>query len=212
MAIPMRAKATQILFAWLSVGVGLVSLISCSAVEDGQRGPIENAPGRQRSIPVSSGAEVPSSSTATAASSASTQPTAGPQDIVVALPCGAGPVRVVGQPRPHALSQKVPDRACSEDEECGDGFCDRGRCAPIWENWYGQRCATACQCGPFVCLEGRCRSCLHHAECVNPHGGNVCGNDGFFTTVPFANVCAALGMRETHMPPEPVRPPPPPTP
>ena len=42
--------------------------------------------------------------------------------------------------------------------------------------------------------------------------GEPTGDDGFFAAVPFANVCAALGMHETRMPPEPVRPPPPPPP
>jgi hypothetical protein len=23
-------------------------------------------------------------------------------------------------------------RGCKKDDECGDGFCDRGRCAAIW--------------------------------------------------------------------------------
>ena len=199
------------LFAWLSVGMGLIGLVSCSAVDDGKRGPVENAPGRHRAAPASSGAEIPISATPTAASSASTKPAARPQD-VVAWPCGAEPLRTLGQPPPHALSQKVPDRVCSEDGECGDGFCDRGRCAPIWDEWYGLRCTENCECGPFLCLEGRCRSCLRHAECVDPHGGNVCYKDLLLHSVPFANVCAVLGMRETRMPPEPVRPPPPTSP
>src|SRR5689334_5064863 len=125
MAIPMRTQMTRTLLAWLSVGVGIVGLVSCSAAEDGPRGPVENVPGRH---------------TATTASSASAKPMAGPQD-VQALPCGARPMRYLGDLPPRALSQRVPDRACSDDSECGDGFCDRGRCAPIWEDWYGQRCS-----------------------------------------------------------------------
>src|SRR4051812_38500186 len=119
----MRTQMPRTLLAWLTVGVSLGGLVSCSAVDDGQRGPVENAPGRYRAVPASSGAEIPSSSTPTAASSTSTKPTAGPQD-VLALPCSAHPLHPLDPPR-HALSQKVPDRACSEDSECGDGFCDR---------------------------------------------------------------------------------------
>ena len=197
------------LLTWISVGLGIGSMISCASTEDGRRGPVENAPRRQREVPASSGAEIPSSATPTAAASASKKPSAGPQD-ALALPCDAHHLPAVGDPPPHALSQHVPDRACSEESECGDGFCDRGRCAPIWNDWYGLQCTMNCQCGPFLCSEGRCRSCLHHTECVEH--GNVCTKDVLFTTVPFANVCAALGIRETRMPPEPVRPPPPPIP
>ena len=194
----------------LAVGVGIGCLISCSAAENNPRGPVESTPGRQRAIPTSSGAEILSSSSLpTAASSASTKPPAGPQD-AQALPCGAKPARYLGDIPPHVLSEHVPERACREESECGDGFCDRGRCAPIWEDWYGQQCTMTCQCGPFLCLEGRCSSCLHHAECGG--SGHVCSFYGLTTTKVSLGCGGVLGMRETHMPPEPVRPPPPPTP
>jgi len=113
-------------------------------------------------------------------------------------------------PPPRALSQNVPDRACQKDSECGDGFCDRGRCAPLWEGSYGKPCTMSSQCRPYLCLDGRCRSCLHHAECNE--FGNVCGNDWLSAVVPIAHACGGLGVHEDHMPPEPVRPPPPSTP
>jgi hypothetical protein len=199
----------RIVFVWLSVGVGMGGMVSCAAAEDGQRGPVENAPRRQREVPASSGAKIPSSATLTPASSASAKPAAGPQD-VQAWPCGARPNHILGTPLPRALSQHVPDRACSEESECGDGFCDRGRCAPIWEDRYGQRCTMTCQCLPFLCIEGRCSSCLSHADCGGY--GHVCSRDQLVTTVPVANDCGALGLHSTYMPPEPVRPPLPPTP
>jgi hypothetical protein len=76
------------------------------------------------------------------------------------------------------FSTNVPDRACTKDEECGDGFCDRGYCAGIWikGTHYGQRCTKPYHCFG-VCLEGRCRSCLSHAECnatVESKSGMVC--------------------------------------
>jgi len=69
-------------------------------------------------------------------------------------------------------SKNVPERVCTEDRECGDGFCDRGRCAAIWtcDEHYGQRCY-----GPRseksglcdgLCIEGRCRTCLSDDECT----------------------------------------------
>jgi len=95
-------------------------------------------------------------------------------------------------------SKNVPNRACAEDDECGDGFCDRDHCAVIWtcDERYGQRCY-----GPRseksgwcngLCIEGRCRTCLSDDECVtdlgkadamcNPYpdriGGRTCGIHG----------------------------------
>jgi hypothetical protein len=64
-------------------------------------------------------------------------------------------------------SKNVPKRNCTDDGECGDGFCDRGRCAAIW-TWnttYGQRCENDQWCGDLPCIDGRCRSCVSVAEC-----------------------------------------------
>lgn len=214
------------LFLGLAAWVVLAWLVSCSAAEDVPNGHVENAPGRHRQVPTGSGYPRLSSSTATAAASASIPPTADPRDRQTA-PCFTAEPRPTsppfvdeppsGQappggppmpPPPRALSQNVPDRACRADSECGDGFCDRGRCAPIWEDRYGQRCAMDCQCGPYLCLEGRCRSCLRHAECSGM--GGVCGIGRLSPS--FAYACGALGMHQRKLPPEPVRPPPPPTP
>jgi len=95
---------------------------------------------------------------------------------------------------PRPLSKNVPERACTDDSECGDGFCDRDHCAAIWtcRQRYGQRCYGSrreksgwCY---GLCLDGRCRTCLSDDECVkklenayatcNPQperdGGRVC--------------------------------------
>ena len=68
---------------------------------------------------------------------------------------------------PRAWSKKVPTRRCKKDGECGDGFCDRGRCAAIWScgSDYGQRCEENAECGPRPCIDGRCRSCAVEADC-----------------------------------------------
>lgn len=68
----------------------------------------------------------------------------------------------------RAWSQKVPKRACTKETECGDGFCDRGRCAPLWScrQTYSRPCEQDAHCGPsYFCLEGRCQSCISDAEC-----------------------------------------------
>jgi len=187
-----------LLLLGLAVWGGLASAASCS--------PSEARQGERVEHPVAPGPPAPpltSSSTATAAASASTPPTADPRDRVVW--CLTEPPRPLPSADPSALSQNVPDQVCSEDRECGDGFCDRGRCAPIWEDRYGQKCDAACPCAPFLCLEGRCRSCLHHTDC----GRNVCGLDRI--PLNFVHGCGSLGPREERLPPEPVRPPPPTT-
>ena len=63
-------------------------------------------------------------------------------------------------------SKNVPFLPCTRDDECGDGFCDRGQCAAIWtrKHPYGQRCEGKEPC-PGVCLDGRCRSCVSDDEC-----------------------------------------------
>jgi hypothetical protein len=65
-------------------------------------------------------------------------------------------------------SKNVPERRCAKDEECGDGFCDRGRCAAIWtyRERYGQRCEEDEWCGRSLCIDGRCRSCVSDEECA----------------------------------------------
>ena len=209
MVIHRRKSVKRALLPWISIGLGLGSMVSCSAAENGPSSPVATAPEMHRAIPASSGAKLPNSATPTAVASASAKPPTGPQDVET-WPCDVHPY-ILGASRTHALSHHVPDRACTEESECGDGFCDRGRCAPIWEEIYGQRCTMACQCQPFLCIEGRCSSCLRHADCGRR--GLVCSQNSIVTTVPVANDCGGvLGMRETHMPPEPVRPPPPPTP
>jgi hypothetical protein len=75
---------------------------------------------------------------------------------------------------------------CTKDDQCGIGwFCDRGTCAEISADFavspYGAECAPpvtvpASDFGPpriidkcrgaYLCLEGRCKSCLVTSECT----------------------------------------------
>ena len=117
-----------------------------------------------------------------------------PHDLAIANDCHGKPWRT------RAWSQNVPNRDCTNDGECGDGFCDRaGRCAAIWtcgQDRYGQRCIHR-EPPPLegyllrhcngICIDGRCRSCESDAECANyrrsgllcnrardPSGGRTC--------------------------------------
>jgi len=72
-------------------------------------------------------------------------------------------------------SKNVPDRDCTKDSQCGDGFCDRGHCAPVitcGQN-LGFRCEAETHCHDHLCIEGRCRSCVSDEECqrkfANPY-------------------------------------------
>ena len=68
----------------------------------------------------------------------------------------------------RAWSKNVPKHRCTKDGECGDGFCDRGRCAPFWtcNAGPGQPCVTNDHCDDRPCIDGRCRSCISDAECT----------------------------------------------
>jgi len=162
----------------LGTTVGLVAIASCSSVEPSSGGGRIEYAGSQVSAPPSS-AQGPS-----------------PTSSVGPLSPLDWAIRNDWPPRPW--SKNVPNRACTEDSECGDGFCDRDHCAAIWTSSeeYGQRCY-----GPWneksgscrgLCLEGRCRTCLSDDECVkalgtvhavcNPYpdrsGGHMCGFPG----------------------------------
>lgn len=69
-------------------------------------------------------------------------------------------------------SQYVPDTECTKHSECGDGFCDRGRCGPIWT--CGMRAGLPCEknehCIDLLCIEGRCQSCVNDEECNAKYG------------------------------------------
>ena len=79
---------------------------------------------------------------------------------------------------------------CVTDADCRGGFCDRtGLCGTVDTNATG-RFGTPCTlpprsalgvangeqntCGPYPCVEGRCRSCLDDAECQTELGAPTC--------------------------------------
>jgi hypothetical protein len=63
-------------------------------------------------------------------------------------------------------STDVPDRDCKKDSECGEGYCDRGHCQPIYTCGpnMGNPCSESRYCRG-ICFEGRCRSCISDEEC-----------------------------------------------
>lgn len=80
-------------------------------------------------------------------------------------------------------SKNVPKRSCTKDDQCGDGFCDRGRCAAIWTYiaQYGQLCEGTPKGGSLPCIDGRHRSCVSDSECAwSSLQDPICHPDGFF--------------------------------
>ncbi len=104
-------------------------------------------------------------------------------------------------------SKNVPKRSCTKDDECGDGFCDRGQCAAIWTGGesYGQKCGRDEPCAAvYLCIDSRCRSCVADTECVDePDNQNPrCSSDPF---VPGARGCRGVAGGEGNAVPSPFR-------
>jgi hypothetical protein len=88
----------------------------------------------------------------------------------------------------EAPARRIRGVSCKKDDECGDGFCDRGRCAAIWTygGQYGQPCEG--NYGGLLCIDGRFRSCVSDAECAwthDPRGPKCVSN----TRVPGGRLC-----------------------
>jgi hypothetical protein len=163
--------------------VSIVCLVSCSGASDAPSGHVESPVEHRR-------AQAPKSPPSMEAASESPQlPDAAPtrpdcrQPHRADEPCPQVPTmalspidRAIADDYPaKRWSKNMPDRACIKDDECGDGFCDRDRCAPIytWTARYGQRCDATYACpGSLLCIDGRCRSCVSDAECVTRHSNS----------------------------------------
>jgi hypothetical protein len=175
MAIAMRTQMnrtrTKILFVGLALGVSLAGATSCWSADEAPLGRRAEHPDPRAPRP---------SSSADGAVDAGHPPPEGPfspLDKAIAEDC----LYARGLALPRAWSQNVPERDCTNDGECGDGYCDRGRCAAIWTcgERFGQRCVNGevarnpqlvnHRC-PGLCLEGRCRSCVSDEECVKDRG------------------------------------------
>lgn len=88
------------------------------------------------------------------------------------------------------IKESPEKRACVRDDECAPDFCDRGVCATPGKALYGRdECEPdpppspplpppppgmkwgpkagfpESECGAYLCIDGRCRSCKYNAEC-----------------------------------------------
>jgi hypothetical protein len=172
-----RTHVTIVLFG-LAAWMGLGGMASCSLDDQAPGGgrveyPVE--PGSQAELgsmkaapPPTSIAPPPASAAEPPAPSVDRRPSPSeiferdtglklsPLEKVIAEDC---PVRT--------WSKNVPQRRCTKDDECGDGFCDRDHCAPLWTCFqeHGRRCERDDHCSFHPCIDGRCRSCVSDAEC-----------------------------------------------
>jgi hypothetical protein len=89
---------------------------------------------------------------------------------------------------PYAELGRRFEQDCSIDGDCcKSGFCERGKCAPKTVKFargeFGAACGNDAQvCGDaFLCVEGRCRSCLDDDESVVAFGdGQWCSRTASF--------------------------------
>jgi hypothetical protein len=160
---PMRCR---LLFLGLAAWVGLVSLASCVSSDDAPSGGrVEHPDPGAKALP-------PRSPTPTQVTS---EPSAHPASSSDADKPPSGFTRspidkAIAEDKPaRPWSKNVPERRCTKDDECGDGFCDRGRCAAIWtyRERYGQRCEGDDGCRSYLCVDERCRSCVSDEECAH---------------------------------------------
>jgi hypothetical protein len=169
----------------LAAWVCLCCAVSCSSIEPAPAG------GRvERPDP----APAPPPTTSLAPSPAPAPETPSPPEVEEQRP------KTLAEDRPaRPWSENVPKRRCKKDDECGDGFCDRGRCAAIWTYiaQYGQPCEG--NFGRLLCIDGRFRSCVSDAECawVRDVQDPKCRPDVFFD--PSGRGCE--GMLPSIMPP-----------
>ena len=121
--------------------------------------------------------------------------------------CGEGaPVFDGGGPR-------LAGEACDRDTDCRSVFCDYGTCADPGPLRYGLACTPQpprgpSQCGSYICVDGRCRSCQSDAECRYWKGSPTCG---VFQDIRRGRACGRI-VEVPEVPPsaKPAEPPPPP--
>lgn len=125
----------------------------------------------------------------------------------ICLSCGSDRAREQTPMSTMVSPKAAQGEPCASDTDCRDGFCDRTLCATFGtrgENGgFGSECepppALAPQpdeqepsrpgevvmpqriereCGGYLCINRRCRSCLSDSECQRTMGTPTCGQFG----------------------------------
>jgi hypothetical protein len=165
----MNRTRSRILFVELVAWLGLASLVSCVSSDDVPGpGRVEHPDPSSKSPPPPATLSPPPAPAPVPSEPSGHPP---PPSDVDKQPSGftRSPLdKAIAEDDPaRPWSKNVPKHQCTNDGECGDGFCNRGRCAAIWTYTLtlGQRCGWDVQCGSLLCIDGRCRSCVSDTEC-----------------------------------------------
>jgi hypothetical protein len=160
----MNLTRCRILLVGLAAWGALTSLASCVSSDDAPAGARVEHPDPGAKSPPPPTAPTPVNSE----SSAHTPPSSDVKEPPSGFTLSAIDKAIREDYPSRPWSKNVPERSCTKDDECGDGFCDRGHCAAIW-TWIlslGQRCESDRWCGDYLCIDGRCRSCASDEECT----------------------------------------------
>ena len=113
-----------------------------------------------------------------------------------------------------AVIETPEERLCKTDHDCAPDFCDRGVCATPGKALYGRdKCepdpppptypppppgmkwgapSDASDCGSYICIDRRCRSCKYDVECGE---GLACKSWRGFP----GKACGRAGPEEPHI-------------
>jgi hypothetical protein len=160
------------LFAGLLVWIGLGVVAACSSDDQTPGGgriehPIAGGPTKAPPLPPPAVAPSPASAAVSSAPSVDRPPSVSElYEKYTGLKLSPRDKAILDDCPERAWSKNVPQRHCTKDDECGDGFCDRDRCAPFWtcHAEYGVPCERDDHCDLWLCIDGRCRSCISDTE------------------------------------------------
>src|SRR5215213_7283298 len=133
MRTPMNRMRWKILSAGLAVGMGLASFVSCVSTDDAPAGGRVEHPDPGAKAPPPTRLAPPVEPTPVSSEPSESPPS--PSDMgEQSSGFTRSPLdKAIANDFPsHPWSKNVPKRRCTNDNECGDGFCDRGHCAAIW--------------------------------------------------------------------------------
>jgi hypothetical protein len=187
MRIQMNRMWGRTLWIGLSAWVGLAGFAACSSIDEAPSGgriehPLSPGPKAPSPLPALAPSASPflaPSSSAPAATTPASSPAPAPSgnprltsadyfEQATGIELSLRDKAIMNDCPDRAWSKRVPKRRCTKHDQCGDGFCDRGRCAAVWtcDADYGQPCEADNHCGrQYLCNDGRCSSCTSATEC-----------------------------------------------
>jgi hypothetical protein len=176
----MNLMRCRILLIGLSAWLGLGGAASCSSEDHALKGgrvehPAEPGssvgPSLTKASPFPTSVAAPSASAAETPAPSEDRPPSPSEELEKRLGIKLSPLNktIMDDCPARAWSKNVPQRRCTKDDQCGDGFCDRDRCAPLFScrALYSRACERNDHCAGYLCIDGRCRSCTSDEECAH---------------------------------------------